>query len=82
MELQEFLPSIESLSEAEELRNAGLSENAHFHFLLKSGYEQIARASALPSWLSLLLAMSESSSKVNLTTDKTGYSVHFKRQVC
>lgn len=49
MELQEFLPSIESLSEAEELRNAGLSENAHFHFLLKSGYEQIARASALPS---------------------------------
>lgn len=49
MELQEFLPSIESLFEAEELRNAGLSENAHFRFLLKSGYEQIARASALPS---------------------------------
>lgn len=49
MELQEFLPSLESLFEAEELRSAGLSENTQFHFLLKSGYEQIARASALPS---------------------------------
>ncbi|XP_068683953.1 nuclear pore complex protein Nup133-like isoform X2 [Montipora foliosa] len=49
MELQEFLPSLESLIEAEELRSAGLSENTQFHFLLKSGYEQIARASALPS---------------------------------
>lgn len=47
MELTEFLPSLESLFEAEELRNAGLSENAQFRFLLKSGYEQIERVSVV-----------------------------------
>lgn len=49
IELGEFIPSLESLFEAEELRNAGLSENAQFRFLLRSGYEQIARASILSS---------------------------------
>ena len=46
VELEEFMPSLETLFEAEELKNAGLSENPQFRFLLKSGYEQIERASA------------------------------------
>lgn len=49
IELEEFMPSLESLFEAEELKNAGLSENPQFRFLLKSGYEQIERASAVSS---------------------------------
>lgn len=49
IQLREFIPSLESLFEAEELRNVGLAENPQFRFLLKSGYEQIARASSLPS---------------------------------
>lgn len=49
IELREFIPSLESLFEAEELTNVGLAENPQFRFLLKSGYEQIARASSLTS---------------------------------
>ncbi|XP_078352494.1 nuclear pore complex protein Nup133-like isoform X2 [Oculina patagonica] len=49
VDLAEFIPSLESLFEAEELGNAGLSENPQFRFLLKSGYEQIARAAILSS---------------------------------
>ena len=38
------MPSLEALLETEELRSGGLSENPQFRFLLKSGYEQIERA--------------------------------------
>lgn len=62
-ELQEFLPSLESLFEAEELRSAGLSENKHFRFLLKSGYEHIERASAVPSWTGLHCLLTTTSFK-------------------
>lgn len=37
------MPSIESFLNCEELKTAGLSENAAFQFLLKAGYEQILR---------------------------------------
>ncbi|RMX50067.1 hypothetical protein pdam_00002883 [Pocillopora damicornis] len=47
VELQEFIPSLESLIDGEELKNTGLSENATFHFLLKSGYERMERAAVL-----------------------------------
>lgn len=47
VELQEFIPSLESLIGGEELKNTGLSENATFHFLLKSGYERMERAAVL-----------------------------------
>ena len=49
IELGEFIPSLESLLEAEELRNVGLAENHQFQYLLKSGYEQVMRASSLAS---------------------------------
>lgn len=49
IKLTEFIPSLESLFEAEELRNAGLAENRQFQFLLKSGYEHITRASSFTS---------------------------------
>lgn len=49
IELGEFIPSLESLFEAEELKKVGLSDNPQFRFLLKSGYEQIARVSTLSS---------------------------------
>lgn len=49
VELREFIPSLESLFDAEELKNVGLAENHQFRFVLKSGYEQIARASSLTS---------------------------------
>jgi len=49
IELREFIPSLESLFEAEELKNIGLAENPQFRFLLKSGYEEIARVSSLTS---------------------------------
>lgn len=49
IQLQEFIPSLESLIDGEELKNLGLSKNTTFRFLLKSGYEQMARAAALSS---------------------------------
>ena len=49
IELEEFMPSLESLFEAEQLKNAGLSENPQFRYLLKSGYEQINRVAAVVS---------------------------------
>ena len=49
IELEEFMPSLESLFEAEQLKDAGLSENPQFRYLLKSGYEQINRVAAVVS---------------------------------
>ena len=49
IELEEFMPSLESLFEAEQLKDAGLSENPLFRYLLKSGYEQINRVAAVVS---------------------------------
>ena len=49
IELEEFMPSLESLFEAEQLKDAGLSENPQFRYLLKSGYEQINRVATVVS---------------------------------
>lgn len=39
-----YMPPLERFLAAEELKDAGLSENSNFQFLLRAGYEQILRA--------------------------------------
>ena len=39
-----YMPPIENFLASEELKSAGLSENATFQFLLRAGYEQILRS--------------------------------------
>ena len=42
-DLAVYMPSLESFLNCEELKAAGLTENATFQFLLRAGYEQILR---------------------------------------
>jgi hypothetical protein len=38
------MPSMESLLESDDLKNAGLLDNPNFRYLLSAGYEQIERS--------------------------------------